>query len=618
MYSPELIALQKKLAMTKLRFTSANKRMEFLNNNIPDHPVVSAWCSDLTEDLSGNIGTIEILGERDIVQIQPGYDDNAVFDSIRDGQLQPAVAGTPASVFYNLAMLPGWQKWKPTYRHGTISNIDTDADTCDVQLYADKSSQQGLAVNQESKLSGIPIEYMDCNSVAFEDGDSVLVKFEGQEWGGAKVVGFKDNPKACFFYIDLTVNGFTPAYFKTVKLVDAAGMVHIADSSFEEPSKAGPFLDVVFPAKVYLYLWGNAPWRENDTKMLFSYFTENPVKEFTVVVETWVKGSTIDIDGIKLGNGDQQKFSWDFTSKTWSTISGGISQKTTKFMAYKVNPASTGFNQATKKEVVNAYEGTRILLTHGDGEPQTMGEIYDYCFSATKVHSSFYNGDTYRPYYGPPEFLPVYGPPFLSVVEELYYLDAWRVSYLLADDEGTIEEKPIEPMNFTASRLGSLKTITTLCPNITPGECGSCNWSEGEEKTWEGNKDDIVYNCMFDEYLMVALRRIYLGFEYWDTPNRNPVTETGCTAGTTACSANSKRQYRGGGTPVTQMGILTDSDGHNLVFPNPTPLEIDYEGSAYCWLNIPPYGSICKNAGVKLPAAEVHEFRAVPTEEHRI
>ena len=193
----ELQKLIAKKDLAELKKTAYEKRKEYLQNNMPEDPTVSAWCSDLTEDLSGNVGTIEVPGERGIVLIQPGYESNAVYDTERDGQLQPAVGGTPASVFYNLAMLPGWQKWKPTYRYGTISNIDTDADTCDVQLYADKSSQQGLAVNQESKLAGIPIEYMSCNAGAFEDGDSVLVKFEGQEWSGAKVIGFVDKPKAC-------------------------------------------------------------------------------------------------------------------------------------------------------------------------------------------------------------------------------------------------------------------------------------------------------------------------------------------------------------------------------------------------------------------------------------
>lgn len=190
--------------LLKLERNSYIKKKEYLQNNMPEDTTVSAWCADLTEDISGSVGTIEVPGERGIVQIQPGYEDNSIYDATRDGQLQPSIASTPAATFYNLAMLPGWQKWKPTYRYGVISNIDTDANTCDVKIDEVESSQQDLNINQDLNLTGISISYMSCDSVAFEDGDNVLVKFEDQTWDGAQVVGFKDNPKACGFQLKLT------------------------------------------------------------------------------------------------------------------------------------------------------------------------------------------------------------------------------------------------------------------------------------------------------------------------------------------------------------------------------------------------------------------------------
>lgn len=183
--------------LLKLERNSYIKKKEYLQSNMPEDPTVSAWCADLTEDISGSVGTIEVPGERGIVQIQPGYEDNSIYDAARDGQLQPSIASTPAATFYNLAMLPGWQKWKPTYRYGVISNIDTDANTCDVKLDEVESSQQNLNINQELNLTGIDVSYMSCDSTAFEDGDKVLIKFINQTWEGAQVVGFKDNPKSC-------------------------------------------------------------------------------------------------------------------------------------------------------------------------------------------------------------------------------------------------------------------------------------------------------------------------------------------------------------------------------------------------------------------------------------
>lgn len=186
-----------KLNSLKLQKLSVEKRIDSLESTMPDDPTVSAWCADLTEDLTGEVGTIEVPGEVGIVQIQPGYDDNAEYDAERDGQLLPTVVNSPAQAFYNLAMLPGWQKWKPTFRYGTITSVDEDADTANVTLDTTPSSQQSLDINQSTTLSDVPIDYMDCDSLVFTEGDEVLIKFENQDWASSKIVGFKDNPKPC-------------------------------------------------------------------------------------------------------------------------------------------------------------------------------------------------------------------------------------------------------------------------------------------------------------------------------------------------------------------------------------------------------------------------------------
>lgn len=187
------------------------KRKEYLENNTPEDPTVDAWCADLTEDLTGSVGTIEIPGERGSVNIQPGYSGNAVYTQDRDGQLQPAIAAkSAAGVFYNLALLPGWQKWFPTFRSGIIKSIDSENDTVCVELDRIKSSQQDFDINYFDILSNILVEYMSCNSAAFDVGDHVIVKFTSittqaeENWATAKVIGFVDNPKACNFSFKLT------------------------------------------------------------------------------------------------------------------------------------------------------------------------------------------------------------------------------------------------------------------------------------------------------------------------------------------------------------------------------------------------------------------------------
>jgi hypothetical protein len=156
-----LFTKQKKRALISLKKKALQKRIDYLNSSMPADSSVSAWCCDLTTNLSGDVGTIEVPGERVGVNIQPGYFGNAPYSTARDGQLQPSVAGTPASVFFNLAMLPGWQKWMPTYRYGGIITIDYDNDTCSLNLEDAFSSAQNLPVNQGGSLSSVPIVYMD-------------------------------------------------------------------------------------------------------------------------------------------------------------------------------------------------------------------------------------------------------------------------------------------------------------------------------------------------------------------------------------------------------------------------------------------------------------------------
>ena len=47
-------------------------------------------------------------------------------------------------------------------------------------------------------LTDVPIEYMDCNSGAFADGDEVLIEFTNQDWDQPKIIGFKERPTPYF------------------------------------------------------------------------------------------------------------------------------------------------------------------------------------------------------------------------------------------------------------------------------------------------------------------------------------------------------------------------------------------------------------------------------------
>jgi hypothetical protein len=162
--------------------------------SITDTIAQSAWCADLTDDATGEVATLEVPGEQDLIIIQPA----APAATAGDGQLTARGIQTPEQVYFNAATLPGWQKWMPTYRTGTITAIDTDADTADVTLDAATSSAQALDVNLQTELPACPVEYMTCNAAAFEEGDHVVVRFDTGLWSGQRtVIGFVDNPRPC-------------------------------------------------------------------------------------------------------------------------------------------------------------------------------------------------------------------------------------------------------------------------------------------------------------------------------------------------------------------------------------------------------------------------------------
>ena len=153
-----------------------------------------AWCCDLTEDATGYVATVDIPGESNLILIAPGG-RSPILNA--DGVLAARELMSPEQAFFNVAILPGWQKDMPTYRWGTLTAIDQTANTATVDLFNAVSSAQSLPVNQESTLTDVEFEYMDCHNRAFRVDDRVVVQFTGQSWTTPKIIGFVDNPKVC-------------------------------------------------------------------------------------------------------------------------------------------------------------------------------------------------------------------------------------------------------------------------------------------------------------------------------------------------------------------------------------------------------------------------------------
>jgi len=232
---------------------------------VPNDPEIDIWCADFTWDLAEIedkiVGTLEILGEvgksrrnndyEGIVQIAPAYNNSADYLESVFGRLIPAIAQNPYQYFYNTAMLPGHQRWRPLYRYGKITKINSSKTRATVEIEKAYSltgkgtknvleralaakgktldDMPGLNINYqtdvenresyhvakrtnilnpdyEMEIEGVPFSYMSCDGKAFEKDDIVLIKFRDSwdktkkvGWGNPQIIGFKKQPRPCPF-----------------------------------------------------------------------------------------------------------------------------------------------------------------------------------------------------------------------------------------------------------------------------------------------------------------------------------------------------------------------------------------------------------------------------------
>lgn len=117
------------------------------------------------------------------------------------GQLGPSETLSDATVFVNAALEPGWMKWEPLWRYGTVT-ARTGA-LCDVTLQnlpsrKIQSSEETLAIDESLAMTGVPITFLlgTCLSLVVV-GDEVLIKFTGQDRTRPEIIGWRREPKPC-------------------------------------------------------------------------------------------------------------------------------------------------------------------------------------------------------------------------------------------------------------------------------------------------------------------------------------------------------------------------------------------------------------------------------------
>lgn len=258
--------LRDRLVAMKYERAQLYKRIAYWNNFVPTE-TRPAWCADLTEDAAPGavVATADIPGETALIVIAPG----ARAPAAEDGQLMAREVMSPEQAFWNAAVLPGWQKEKPTYRWGTITALDQDADTCSVSLADAVSSARRLNVNKVTTLANVPIVYMSCNSGPFEVGSRVVVKFEGQSWDSPTVVGFLDNPRPCDWQCIGNLGGY--AFF--------VAALPSTIASFGSES-----LDVRY--RFNGSSWASMPFFQSDPGVSYSYKTADDMMNLSVYLSS--------------------------------------------------------------------------------------------------------------------------------------------------------------------------------------------------------------------------------------------------------------------------------------------------------------------------------------------
>ncbi len=175
--------LAQQISLIKAQKIAAEVEIEHLIN-ASGYVDAEAWCVDDSENLSGEVGTIDLPDGTTL--IRPGHDDNAAHQQVRDGILQPVYSSHAANFALHYIFHDAWLIHMPRYRAGTVVGVMPGQ--CEIELDEYETPEQ-----YRQLLA--PINYMgDCEP--FEPDDRVIVAFLG-DWDNAEVVGFETNPRPC-------------------------------------------------------------------------------------------------------------------------------------------------------------------------------------------------------------------------------------------------------------------------------------------------------------------------------------------------------------------------------------------------------------------------------------
>lgn len=181
--------------LTALQHADANVLREIAQWNTFE-PSVTVPATDVMH--RGSLGGVFSVGMSVTTMEANGEPQQAFvsgWTSIPSGTMRARQTMTPEQAFLNAAILPGWQKFKPTYRVATVTAVDVHAPSVTVALADDAAYGLHLGINQSNTLTIADIRYDGGQGIvlslyAFVPGDSVLVGFDAQDWTRPFLIGF--------------------------------------------------------------------------------------------------------------------------------------------------------------------------------------------------------------------------------------------------------------------------------------------------------------------------------------------------------------------------------------------------------------------------------------------
>ncbi|MCW7755450.1 transglutaminase-like cysteine peptidase, partial [Desulfobotulus sp. H1] len=158
------------------------------------------WCADYSDELEGRVGLAAIAGNPATVLIAPGGKDT-------DTHLLMTSTMPRHMAAWHQITEPAMEKWRPTFRTGTITDLDRETGLARIAVDDARSRlRPDISQNTEDVLEAVPVSYMACDHRVFREGDRVLIRWVEKR---PVVVGFVENPRPCGERVWITFTDIT-------------------------------------------------------------------------------------------------------------------------------------------------------------------------------------------------------------------------------------------------------------------------------------------------------------------------------------------------------------------------------------------------------------------------